>query len=613
MKQFKLLAACLLACAASVHAAAQIMAARSLVDLSLEELANVTVTTVTGRAEPLLRSPGSVYVISRDELRRSGYTSLPEALRLAPNLHVARAAFAQYAISARGFNTTTANRLLPLIDGRTVYTPLYAGTFWDAQDVLLEDVERIEVISGPGATLWGANAVNGVINVVTRSAADTQGTLAIARGGSLERGGALRYGAAAGGGHYRVYARTAERDADDLQQAGFRADWGGTQEGFTLQGDAYGGDIAPNRDRSGFNLLGRWTRTLAGGSSLRVQSYFDATSRNIPGQFGQRLHTYDLEVQHALARAGAHRVLWGFGLRHHRDRVENSAPLAFLPADKSFNRSHVFAQDEIALRPDLDLTVGVRLDRNAYTGVEHLPSVRLAWRPTETALLWTALSRAVRAPSRIDRELFAPGSPPFTVLAGGPDFRSEISRVLEVGYRAQTTARLSYSITGFHHNHDRLRTLEPSPAGPVLANAGEGETTGVEAWGAYRGADWWRLSAGFVRQRQRFTLRPGAVDLLGPGANGNDPDWWLVARASVDVTPAVDFDVMLRRVGSLPAPPLPAYTAVDLRVGWLVRRGVELSAVARNLFDRRHAEWRAGTAPPVEIPRAALLQLTLTL
>jgi len=625
MTKKSLAVAALLACtAADGYAAAPTQTAAALVDLSLEQLSNITVSTVSGRAEPLSRAPGSVYVISGEDIRRSGATTLPEALRLAPNLHVARVDGSQYAISARGFNSTTANKLQVLIDGRTVYTPLFSGTFWDAQDVLLEDVERIEVISGPGGTLWGANAVNGVINVITRRAGDTQGTLAVARAGNMERGGAVRYGNQIAGGHYRLYAKTldrdrsrfangtAARDANDLTQAGFRADWGSTLDGFTLQGDAYGGNLDQNRERSGFNLLGRWTRGLTGGGNLRLQAYLDSTYRNYPGTFKEDLDTYDIDVQHALAPAGAHRVLWGFGLRHHRDRVDNSAGLAFLPSRTNFNRSHVFVQDEIALGPDVDLILGAKLDRNIYTGVEFLPNARLAWRLSNTHLLWTALSRAVRAPSRIDRELFAPSTPPFVLLAGGPDFRSEVARVLEIGYRAQPSTRLSYSLTGYHNRHASLRTQAPSPAGPVLLNEGEGETTGIEGWGTLRPADWWRLSAGFMRQRQSLGLRPGAVDTLAPGANGNDPRGWLKLRAGFDLSATHDLDVMLRRVGALPTPHVPGYTAVDARLGWRVRRGAEVSLVVQNLFDRRHAEWGA-EASRVEIDRSVLVQLRLSL
>ncbi|MCI3951985.1 MAG: hypothetical protein K0R53_1482, partial [Burkholderiales bacterium] len=304
--------------------------ARDLADLSLEELSNIEVTSVSRRAERLSDAPASIFVITREDIRRSGVTSLPEALRLAPNLQVARVNASSYAISARGFNNSIGNKLLVLIDGRTVYTPLFSGVFWDAQDVMLEDVERIEVISGPGATLWGSNAVNGVINVTTRPARDTQGALVSAGAGNLERGGAVRYGAAlGGGGHVRLYGKYFDRDnteradgspvrdAWDKGQFGFRADWGGADRSFTLQGDAYRGELeqaAPGQIKlEGMNLLGRWNHHLGDGSNLRFQAYYDHTQRNQPGTFREELDIFDVELQHALKPLGAHALVWGGG------------------------------------------------------------------------------------------------------------------------------------------------------------------------------------------------------------------------------------------------------------------------------------------------------------
>src|SRR5437899_4982796 len=274
---------------ASAGAGAQTMRVADLADLSIEELSNIQITSVSRHAERLSDAPAAIFVITRDDIRRSGATSLPEALRLAPNLEVARVDSRQYAISARGFNNTIANKLLVLIDGRTVYTPLFSGVVWDAQDTLLEDVDRIEVISGPGATLWGANAVNGVINVITRRATETQGTLLVAGAGNLERGAAARQGGKLGvDGAFRVYGKISGRDhtsrADgtsaenswDRGQAGFRADWGTAAGAFTLQGDAYRGTIdqASGDIRiSGGNVLGRWARQLSGGDRVQVQAY----------------------------------------------------------------------------------------------------------------------------------------------------------------------------------------------------------------------------------------------------------------------------------------------------------------------------------------------------
>ena len=599
------------------------LAARDLADLSLEQLANIVVSSVSRRDEPLTRAAASVYVISGEDIRRSAATSLPEALRLAPNLDVARADANQYAISARGFNNVLANRMLVLIDGRTVYTPLFSGTFWEAQDLMLEDIERIEVISGPGAALWGANAVNGVINVITRAAADTRGELLSAQAGTAQKDGAARYGGRLGDARYRVYGKGVRRDhtsmangnpvadAAEHAQAGFRADLGGPRDRLTVQGDAYAGEISgQGREFAGLNLLGRWSRELGSGAELAMQAYFDRTSRHHTAPaagFVEHLDTYDFELQHALAPAGGHRVLWGFGLRHHRDEVKNSLVIRFLPPNRTLDRNHVFVQDEIALRGDLDLTLGAKVESNSYTGAEVLPSARLGWRPSAEQLVWAALSRAVRAPSRVDRELFSPG-----VLAGGAGFVSEVSKVFELGYRGQPTPRLSYSVTGFYHDHDKLRSIAPSPADPVIANDREGHTRGIEGWGSWRAAQWWRFSAGFVRLKHHLRDRPGAVNLLAPASEQNDPRGWVKLRASFDLSAKSELDVMLRHVGSRPDPGVPAYTAVDLRYGWRPARGVELSAAVQNLFDRRHPEWGAA-ANRAELERAAFLRLRLEL
>jgi iron complex outermembrane receptor protein len=485
---------------------------------------------------------------------------------------------------------------------------------------MLEDVERIEVISGPGATLWGANAVNGVINVITRPASATQGALVTATAGTTQRDAGARYGGSVRGGHYRLYAKTVRRDntstADDtpirdegeLTQVGFRSDWGAPGNGFTFQGDAYGGDFdqAPvGREANGGNLLARWTRALGPDSSVRAQAYYDNTYRHHPGTFKEQLDTYDVELQHAVGVMGRHRPLWGFGLRHHRDRVENFAPLAFLPADRNLKRNHVFVQDEIALTDSVDFTLGAKVESNSYTGSEFLPSARLAWRPGTDHLVWSAASRAVRAPSRIDREFFVPGSPPFAI-AGGADFQSEVSKVYELGYRVQATRDVSFSVTGFYHDHEKLRTLRPQSGGAVLANDMEGRTAGYETWGAFRIADWWRLTAGYTRLDQSLRVRDGATDIQAPSATGNDPESWWKLRSSVDLGP-LEIDLMLRHYDSLPNPSVPAYTALDMRVGWRVRRGVELSFIGQNLADARHAEWGVAPGRP-EFERAYFLR-----
>jgi iron complex outermembrane receptor protein len=614
-----------LAVAASPVLASAVPEIKDLDRLSFEELANVVVTSVSRRPERLSDVAASVFVITSEDIRRSGATSLPEALRLAPNLQIARADANQYAITARGFNNTLANKLLVMIDGRTVYSPLFSGVFWEAQHVMLEDVERIEVISGPGSTQWGANAVNGVINVITKRAMHTQGTLLTLGGGNREWDGAARHGGLAGAdGHYRVYGMGFQRnnsrlesgapvmDGSEAGQAGFRVGLGSGASMFTIQGDFYRQDIeqAPggSRDLAGANLLARWTKAGSDGSHLHLQAYYDRTERTQPGTIREMLDTYDVELHYGFDAFRGHRMLLGTGYRHQRDDLENLTPaLAFIPASRDLHRGFVFVQDEIALAPDLALTLGLKLENNNYTGWETLPSARLGWKVSPNHLLWTAVSRAVRAPSRIDRELFAPAAPPFA-LVGSPTFDSEIVNVLEVGYRAQPRPALSYSITAFYNDYDRLRTLEPQPGGLIFLNRMEGSAYGVEAWGSYRVTPDWRLMAGGTYLRQDLTLEPGSAAVGGIASAGNDPRNWWQLGSSYNFTPRHELDVRVRRVASLPSPAVSSYTAVDARLGWKITRAAELSLSFQNLLDPAHPEWGPAAARS-EVERAWFLKL----
>jgi iron complex outermembrane receptor protein len=593
-----------------------------LADLTLEQLANVVVTSVSRREERLSDAAASIYVIGGDEIRRSGATTLPEALRLAPNLDVARADANQYAVSARGFNNVLANKLLVLIDGRTVYSPLFSGVFWEAQDVVLEDIERIEVVSGPGATLWGANAVNGVINIISKNAGDTQRALLAGGHGTHEGYAVARYGGAAGDARYRIYAKYGDQDNTELangtpirdssyrRQAGFRVDWSAGARSATVQGDAYSSSIdqAPAaRTVSGANVLARFAQDLGAGSALRAQAYYDHTERTHPGTFANKLDTLDIDAQYELKPHAAQRVMLGGGYRFARDRSTNTASVAFLPPDRDLHWAHAFVQDEIDLGHDVSLTAGIKAEDNSYTGVEWLPNVRLAARLSPQSVAWGALSRAVRAPSRIDREFYSPGQPPFAI-AGGPDFRSEIAKVAEIGWRSQPIASLSYSITLFYADYDRLRSLALSPAGAVFANDIEGTNYGVEAWGSLRINERWRIVAGGTAMHERLRVRTGGVDLGALASLGNDPRAWWSVRSYIDLTPQHDIDISLRHVGERPGGPVPAYTAVDARWGFRVTPALTVSLLLQNLFDPRHAEW----GPPVaraELERAAFVKI----
>jgi iron complex outermembrane recepter protein len=594
-----------------------------LANLSFEDLADIRITSVSKKPERLADAAASVFVITNEDLRRSGVANLPEALRLAPNLHVAQTSAYGYSISARGFNDITANKLLVLIDGRSVYTPLFAGVFWDVQDLMLEDIDRIEVISGPGGTLWGTNAVNGVINILTRSAKHTQGGLAAARSGNRESDTAFRYGATADNGiSYRVYGKYTYRNhtetengspADDAlhkAQAGFRADWEQGEDRFTVQGDAYGGTenqprpglvpviFDPNQalgaiSVSGANLMAHWERTLAADSRVSLQAHFDRTARTVPPTFSESLNIVDVQFQHSLSPAGRHALTWGAQYRYGMDRVVNSRNIAFLPANVDQQWASLFLQDDMTLRPDVHFTLGARVERNDYTGNEFLPSARIAWKFAPERLLWSALSRTVRAPSRLDRDTFLPGVPPF-LFGGGTGIRSELANVFEIGYRAQPTAELSYSVTAYYAAYDRLRTQEivPGSRSQSYSNEMEGATDGIEMWGTYRASKAWRLSGGLVAQHEHLTLDPGSTD-QGAAARtaGEDPAHKWIVRSSLDLSPRSELDFTVSHVAALSSPAVPAYTAVSLRYGWRPNSHWELSVIGKNLVGGEHAEF----------------------
>lgn len=594
-----------------VYTAAQ--STSSLKQLSVDELLDVQVTSVSKRRESLADAPAAIYVITAEAIRRSGATTLPEALRLAPSLQVARADSVQYAISARGFNNAVGNKLLVLIDGRTVYTPLFSGVFWDQQEIMLEDVERIEVISGPGAALWGANAVNGVINVITRSALETTDTLMVARAGGNERGTAVRLGQAFGDGAIRVYGKYSQFDhtsrANDTPipdswhrgQVGFRADWSAGIDAFTLQADAYKGDSEdrgsvgtfrlPEIAISGANLLGRWQRELDG-SQLQLQAYFDHSERDDALFYEPKADIVDVDFQYAMPGV-RHRVLWGAGYRYAWDDIDPGFATVFVPDSRSLQWGNLFVQDEIHLADSVDATLGIKAERNDYTGMEYLPSARLAWKLTANDLLWGSLSRAVRAPARYDRDVRFPGFKPYFVV-GGPNFQSEVANVAELGYRAQRTS-WSYSVTAFAHLWDKLRSGSAIPV--EIENKIEGTVAGVEAWASYRPVWFWSLAGGVTYLHEDLRLKRGSTDPVGVdnATLRNDPDYEWSLRSTFDLPRDVQLDLQLRHVDSLPQPVVPAYTELDVRVAWRAFGQLELSVVGRNLLHDSHAEY--GDAP----------------
>jgi iron complex outermembrane receptor protein len=591
----------------------------ALKKLSLDELQAIEVTSVSRHREKLSETASAIQVITADDIRRSGATSLPEALRLASNLTVAQIDSRQWAITARGFNGTSANKLLVLIDGRAVYTPLYAGVFWDAQDTLLEDIDRIEVISGPGATLWGANAVNGVINISTRRAKDSQGLLVTGSAGSaLVGSGGLRYGGTLGASaQVRVYGKYFDRDNSRLPvgqqatdawhmgQGGFRLDRDASPvDRVTVQGDFYDGRAAQLATShvavSGGNMLARWSHTMSPDSDLSLQVYYDRTDRNIPGSFAEALDTYDADFQQHVHVAGRNDVVWGLGYRVSHDHVGTTPALAILPPNVSHQWFSGFVQDELPLWTDrLHLSLGTKIEHNDYTGVEVQPGVRLGWTLTPQHMLWGAISRAVRTPSRIDRDFFVPATAPF-LLAGGPGFVSEQLLAYELGYRTQPHDRLSLTVAAFYNDYDDIRGVEPlSPASPVpfvIANGQMGTSYGAELTADYRVREWWRLRSGYTGLRIHLRPTPGSTDRTYGSTESHDPNHQAFLRQSLNLPGHVELDAALRYVASIANQTVPAYEELDAHVAWQASPALEYSIIGQNLLHPHHIEFGAPDA-----------------
>jgi len=589
--------------------------AAALKKLSIEQLMNLEVTSVSRRPERLAQVASAIQVITQQDIRRSGASSLPEALRLATNLQVAQVNSRDWAISARGFNSTTANKLLVLIDGRTVYTPLYSGVFWDVQDVPLGDVDRIEVISGPGATLWGANAVNGVINVITKRARETQGLVVSGGGGTELRGfGTTRYGGALGSHvNYRIYGKGWARepsvlpggqDATDdwhMEQAGFRLDWdASTINQVTMQGDLYNGRIsqatAGDIAVSGGNVVAKWSHTVSANSAVTAQLYYDRTNRNIPGTFGEDLDIYDVDLQHATRLGARHDVVWGLGYRLINDRVANSALLAFLPPHVTRQWFTGFVQDEIALIPDrLHVALGTKVEHNDYTGYEIQPSGRVSWRLSPSGTLWAAVARALRTPSRIDRELFFPGQPPY-LIAGGPGFHSEEELAYELGYRHQRGA-LALSVATFYSRYHGLRSVEqvnpPTPSPAVIANGQYGESYGAEVTADYLITKGWRVRAGHTELRIHIWPNPGSTDTTRGASESQTPDRQFFLFSSLDLPAHLRLDAGMRAIDDITRQQVPGYAELNAKLTWQPTPQLDLSLVGQNLLHDRHAEFGA--------------------
>jgi len=615
------LAALLLSLLIASTASAQQTSPRSrqleeLKQLSIEELVGTDVTTASRRLERLADVAAAVTVISGEDLRRMGVMTLPEALRLAGHLDVVQITGPQYAISARGFTISTANKMLVLIDGRSVYSPVYSGVFWETQDVVIADIDRIEITRGPGGSVWGANAFNGVINVITKRAADTRGTFVNAAAGSNMLGPfAVRHGGRIGtGGSYRAYAKVRFEDSHqllngndahddfDFGQAGFRVETGtsGPANAF-LQGDLYTGTTGLSADTeahlNGGNILARYTRTQ-GGHVSTVQAYYDHTYRRIPNQYRGVLDTIDLDAQHQW-QAGRHNVVFGGGYRlYNGDDLGDGPGFFFEPQQRTSHRLSVFAQDELRVAPAVFVTLGSKFERNEFTGFEIQPTIRARWSAMHQSL-WGAISHAIRVPTRFDTDLRfrVPGTSNI-FLTGSESFESEDVTAYEVGYRRQFRERVSLDVATYVNTYNDLRTQEVRPGQPItLANGMNGLSRGIESTLSTQLTHWWQVHVSHAYHWKEFDFDPGSNDPTRGSSEANDPNNIFKVRSYIIATKRLEFDAFFRYYGSRPQPAVEAYSELDARVGYRVMPGWDLSLIGDNLLHERHLEFRAGTAP----------------
>lgn len=601
----------------------------SLKKLSMEELLNMEVTSVSKHPERLAEVASAIQVITSEDIRYSGATNVPEALRLAANLQVAQVNSSQWAISARGFNNVLANKLLVLIDGRTVYTPMYAGVYWDVQNVLLEDVDRIEVISGPGGTLWGANAVNGVINIITKKTNVTQGTYTEAGAGNQLLGmGSIRHGGKiAKNISYRAYAMgfkrgstvlaTDESKANDswtMGQGGFQMNWTPSEKNdVTLQSNVYDGRPDPDGNNPviarGSNVITRWTHTTSEKSDFQLQLYYDQTWRDFRNGFTERLTTFDFDGQHRFKLGNRNEIIWGLGARSMDHDVQNLELFGFNPAHKNLHIYNVFVQDEIVVIPErFRLVLGSKFEHNVYTGWQLQPNARLVWSPSSRNMLWTAVSRSVRTPSRLEREFSISLAPGIPLLVGNPDFTNEELLAYELGWRFQPDEKLSFSLSSFYNIYSNIRSAEPGPPPfgiPIMiANGVEGNTYGIELSGNYRINDSWRVRGGYTFLEKELKVKPSSNDANGGTAESNDPQHQILVQAMTDISRRIELSVVSRYTSALPKPVVAEYVALDLKIAWRITNFLELNVIGQNLLSDYHAEFVPSSPAPREIPRS---------
>ncbi len=644
-----------------------VVAPTALKSLTLEELSQIEVTTPSKEPVKAFQTAAAIYVITGDDIRRSGATSIPEALRMAPGVEVARIDANKWSIGIRGFGSRLTRSVLVLIDGRTVFTPLFDGTYWEVQDTLMDDIDRIEVIRGPGGTIWGPNAVNGVINVITKSSRLTRGMLVSAGGGNEEQGSlGFRYGGGNGKDFtYRIYGKSFTRgpgvhadsgNFDDWRaaQSGFRMDWSKhDRDTFTLQGDLYqesAGErveavsytqpfsriVDSNAELSGGNIMARWQRTLGDGNDIQVQAYYDRT-RRLESNFGEVRNTFDVDFLQRRRLPARQQLSWGLGARV--DPVNNSevvSGLTFVPNRRTDYLLTAFLQDDIGLVDRrLTLTVGTKLLRTNFTGsgVQWEPSARLLWTPSENHSVWAAFTHALRTPSDAEANFnlsgyigtAAGGVPFFARFNANPDFASEQLNGYELGYRRLLGHHLFIDTSSFYNHYHDLFSEDLIGQAFVETSAGSthlllpaqfrngllGTTKGVEIAPEWRPSDAWRLRGSYSYLHMNVDRAPGSGDVgTAQGIRTSSPQHEVTVQSAFNLSKKVELDLTYRYVSALPGQLVPAYSTGDGRIAWRFARQLELSLAGRNLLQPSHVEYGSDPGPLVGIRRSVYARMT---
>ncbi len=625
----------------------------NLFEMSLEDLMDIEISSVSKKKQKLSEAAAAIFVITQEDIRRSGVASIPEALRMAPGIEVARIDANKWAITCRGFNEFYSSKLLVLIDGRSVYTPLFSGVYWDIQDTLLEDIQQIEVIRGPGATLWGANAVNGVINIITKSAKDTQGGLVTAGGGTEEKGfGSVRYGGkSVEDTYYRVYAKYFDRDNFVLSSGGNASDeWDCLRSGFRLDrqvsdvntlvvmGDIYDGDsgqmitiphspsftmqtIRSTIEVSGGHFLTRWNHIFSKTSEMDLLLYYDYKKRESI-QIDETRDTFNFDFQHYFSWGDAHDITWGLGYRYTEDKTDGSFAVSFDPNRKHDNVFSTFFQDEIELiEKTLQMTCGSKLEYNDYTGFEYQPSVRFLWTPHELHSVWTALSRAVRTPARANTDIrinFAtiPGNMAMAIL-GDNNFDSEKVVAYEIGYRYKPETHLSIDTAAFFNSYDNLLTSEPGALffdpTPIphmvipfyMGNKMDGHSYGVELVATWNLTNRWKITANYSYLQIQLHADSSTMPSDNEDAEGASPHNQFHLKSCIDLPHSFEFDQSIYYVDNLTTLNVPNYVRMDLRLAWRPKKNIEVSICGQNLLENRHQEFTDYQGiPKTEIERS---------